>query len=134
MLEDVGRDGERAAEDDRTAIVSSRARPSPSMTAPMIPPRPKGMTTGRIICHRLAPRARAASRSPAGAREKTSRQIEVTIGTIMIPTTSPAMKIEPLNGGLTTLKNGKKARWRESQVLTPTTLFGELEHRPAVRR
>ena len=72
------------------------------MTAPIIPPRPKGSTTARIICHRLAPSARAASRSPAGASENTSRQIEATIGTIMIPTTRPAMKSEALSGGLTT--------------------------------
>ena len=103
-------------------MVSSRARPRPSMTAPIIPPRPKGRTTVRIICHRLAPRARAASRSPAGASEKTSREMEATMGTIISPTTRPAMKSEALSGGLTTLKKGMNDRWRESQVLNPTTL------------
>ena len=92
------------------------------MTAPIMPPRPKGRTTVRIICQRLAPRARAASRSPAGARENTSRQMEATMGTIMSPTTRPAMKIEALSGGLATWKKGMKARWRDSQVLKPTTL------------
>ena len=99
-----------------------------------MPPRPKGRTTDRIICHRLAPRARAASRSPAGAREKTSRQIDATMGTIMIPTTSPAMKIEALSGGLTTLKKGMKATWRESQVLNPTTLSAGARTPPTARR
>ena len=50
----------------------------------------------------------------------------------MIPTTSPAMKIEALRGGLTTLKKGMNARWCESQVLKPTT-FGcssNTAHRP----
>ncbi len=88
-----------------------------------MPPRPKGRTTVRIICQRLAPRASAASRSPAGASEKTSRQIEATIGTIMMPTTRPAMRIEALRGGLETLKKGMNAAWRDSHVLKPTT-FG----------
>ena len=105
-----------------TAMVSSRARPRPSMTAPIIPPRPKGSTTVRIICQRLAPRARAASRSPAGASENTSRLIDATMGTIISPTTNPARKIDALRGGLSTLKKGMNDRCRESQVLNPTTL------------
>ena len=115
-----------------TAIVSSRARPSPSMMAPIMPPRPKGSTTVRIICQRLAPSARAASRSPAGARENTSRQMDATIGTIMMPTTRPAMKIDALSGGLVTLKNGMNDAWRDSQVLSPTTLpwSSKKAHRP----
>ena len=40
-----------------TTMVSPRARPSPSMVPPMIPPFPKGSTTDRIIPHRVAPRA-----------------------------------------------------------------------------
>ena len=76
--------------------------------APIIPPLPKGRTTVRIICQRLAPSASAASRSPAGARENTSLQMEATMGTIISPTTSPAIKIDALSGGLTTWKKGMK--------------------------
>ena len=79
-----------------TAIVSPRARPRPSMDAPMSPPRPNGSTTVRIICALVAPRARAPSRSPGGARLKTSRATDATMGTIMRPMTRPAMKNEEL--------------------------------------
>ena len=37
----------------KIAIVSPRARPSPSMLPPMIPPLPNGMTTARIMPHRV---------------------------------------------------------------------------------
>ncbi len=47
---------------------------------------------------------------PGGASEKTSRLIEATMGTIIRPTTSPAMKSEALSGGLSTLKNGMNAQ------------------------
>ena len=80
------------------------------------------MTTDRIIWKRVAPRANAPSRSPGGAREKTSRVIEAMMGTIMMPTTRPATNSDDVTGGLTTLKMGMKARWRDSQVLKPTML------------
>ena len=64
------------------------------MVPPMIPPRPNGRTTERIIPHRVAPRAKAPSRSPSGAWEKTSRMIEHWIGMTISATTSPAMKVE----------------------------------------
>ena len=38
-----------------TAIVSPMARPRPSMTAPVMPPRLQGSTAWRIISHRVAP-------------------------------------------------------------------------------
>ena len=62
----------------------------------MSPPRPNGRTTVRIIWDRVAPRASAPSRSPGGARLKTSRDTEATMGTIIRPTTRPAIKNELL--------------------------------------
>ena len=70
------------------------ARPSPSIVPPMIPPLPKGSTTLRIMPHLVAPRAKAPSRSPCGARENDSRIIEVEMGMIIIATMSPAMNVE----------------------------------------
>jgi hypothetical protein len=58
--------------------------------------------------------------------------MEATMGTIMMPTTSPAMKMDALKGGLTTLKNGRKPMCLDSQVLKPTTLgcSSNTAHRP----
>ena len=52
-----------------TAMVSPRARPRPSIVPPMMPPRPKGNATTRIIPHRVLPSAYAPSRSPGGTWE-----------------------------------------------------------------
>ena len=41
----------------KTAMVSPRARPRPSIVPPIMPPLPKGRTTERIIPHFVAPRA-----------------------------------------------------------------------------
>ena len=56
--------------------------------------RPNGITTVRIIPHRVAPRAMAPSRSPTGACENTSRMIEVTVGSTTTPTAMPAMNAD----------------------------------------
>ena len=45
------------------------------------------------------------------------------MGTIMMPTTRPAMKSEALTCGVATLKIGIHDRWRDIQPLMPTT-FG----------
>ena len=44
------------------------------------------------------------------------------MGTIMMPTTSPAMNSDAVTGGLTTLKIGMNPRWCDSQLLNPTTI------------
>ena len=67
-----------------TAIVSPSARPRPSIAAEMTPRRPNGSTAVRIISHRVAPRASAASLWVSGVWANTSRLIAVTIGRIMI--------------------------------------------------
>lgn len=61
---------------------------------PIMPPFPKGRTTVRIMPQRVAPSAKAPSRSPAGAWENTSRMIEQVIGATMSATTSPAMNVD----------------------------------------
>ena len=61
---------------------------------PTIPLRPNGITTILIIPQRVAPKAIAPSRSPIGACEKTSRMIEVTVGSTTTPTAIPAMNAD----------------------------------------
>ena len=78
----------------RTAIVSPRARPRPSMVPPMIPPRPKGSTTVRIMPHLVEPRAYADSRSPMGAWANTPRITAQAIGMTIRETQMPAMNTE----------------------------------------
>ena len=60
------------------------------MTAAMTPGRPYGSTAVRIISHRVAPRASAASSCSRGVCRKTSRDRAVTIGRIMIASTMAA--------------------------------------------
>ena len=71
-------------------MVSPRARPRPSIVPPMMPPRPKGSTTVRIIPHVVAPSASAASFSPGGVWAKTWRMIAQAIGITIIETAMPA--------------------------------------------
>ncbi len=105
-----------------TAMASPRARPRPSMTAPTRPPLPKGRTTSRMTRARLAPSARAASRSGRGVREKISRQMEVTMGSTMMDTRTPAMNEEPVKTVVpgATLKMGMKLTWSEIHRERPT--------------
>ena len=58
----------------------------------MIPAREYGSTAIRIISHRVAPSASAASLCSDGTVAITSREIAETIGRIMIARISPAMK------------------------------------------
>ena len=82
-----------------TAMVSPMARPRPSMTAPTRPPWLQGKTAPRIISHRVAPSAEAASRLGVGTVSMTSRDSDVMIGMIMIARMMPAvMKLRPLDG------------------------------------
>ena len=85
----------RAPEDSTsaTAMVSPRARPSPSITALMIPGRPNGSTVIRIISQRVAPSASAASSCSLGVCRKISRLREVMIGRTMTASTIPAVRM-----------------------------------------
>ncbi len=58
----------------------------------MMPPRPKGRTTERIIPHLVAPSASAASFSPCGVWEKTWRITAQAIGITIIATAIAAQK------------------------------------------
>ena len=71
-----------------------------------MPLRPKGNTAIRIISHRVAPSARAASSWRTGVCRKISRQMAVMIGRTMTASTIAAVKIVrpvpetgPLNSG-----------------------------------
>ena len=72
-----------------TAMVSPSARPSASIAAEITPGRPNGSTAARIISHLVAPRASAPSLCVTGVCAKTSRDSAVTIGRIMIASTTP---------------------------------------------
>src|SRR5207244_8340347 len=82
-----------------TAMVSPNARPSPSIEAPMTPDLERGRTAAWSISQRVAPSASAPSLSPIGAVLKTSRQIAVTIGRIMIARTTEAAKYDRRKNG-----------------------------------
>ena len=56
----------------------------------MMPGLPKGSTAVRIISHWVAPRARAPSLCVVGTCAKTSREIAVMIGRIMMARIRPA--------------------------------------------
>ena len=73
------------------AIVSPIARPRPIMVPATIPLRLCGNTAPRIISHRVAPSASAASFCEAGTVANTSRVIDVMIGVIMMATMIPAV-------------------------------------------
>jgi len=70
------------------AIVSPIARPSPRMAAPTMPARAHGSIAVRTISHRVAPRARAASRCSRGTVSSTSRVRAAVIGNTMTASTS----------------------------------------------
>ena len=74
-----------------TAMVSPRARPSPSIVAPTIPLLAYGRTAIRIDSYLVAPSARAPSRSSRGTTATTSRVTAVTMGRIMIARITPAV-------------------------------------------
>ena len=63
----------------------------------MTPDRPYGITAVRIISHRVAPRARAASMWSRGVCSKTSREIAVMIGRIMMASTTLATNTVPVD-------------------------------------
>ncbi len=75
-----------------TAMVSPNARARARKIEPMMPVRAKGTTTFQVDSHRVAPRARAASRWSSGTDSSTSRDTEMMYGTIMIASTIPAVK------------------------------------------
>src|SRR5690554_5447738 len=76
----------------RTAIVSPRARPRPSIAAEITPERPNGRTAVRIISQRVAPSASAASSCRRGVWRNTSRATAVMIGRIMTASTTAAVR------------------------------------------
>ena len=92
-----------------TAIVSPIARPSPSIDAPTMPFRENGRITLVIIPHRVPPRPSAASHWSRGTCDITSREIDATIGSTMIPTMSPASNSELPSVVPTTRNGGKKS-------------------------
>ena len=74
-----------------TAIVSPIARPSPRRIPAVMPLRLCGNTAARIISHRVAPIARAASFCACGTVANVSRVTDVMIGMIMIARIRPAV-------------------------------------------
>ena len=81
-----------------TAIVSPRARPRPSMIAPMMPVLPKPIAT-LIASQRVAPSAYAASRWALGTFFKISRATDDVNGTTMIERMIAAAPMPTPTGG-----------------------------------
>ena len=77
-----------------TAIVSPRARPSPRMIAPTSPLREYGNTAMRIISHRVAPSATAASLWAVGVWRNTSRETAAMMGSTMMARITEAAKMD----------------------------------------
>jgi hypothetical protein len=94
-----------------TAIVSPSARPSARITAPRIP----GLAASRataIDSAWVAPSASDASRSVFGVARSTSREMETTVGTTMMPRMIPAFRM-PIPKGAP-LKRGMNPRFAMS--------------------
>jgi hypothetical protein len=98
-----------------TAIVSPRARPSPSIEPLITADLPNGRTVMRIISQRVAPSARAPSSRRRGVWEKTSRAMAETIGRIITASTRPAVSIVRPVTDAGPLKKGMKLRFPTSQ-------------------
>ena len=74
-----------------TAIVSPIARPRPSTIEPIIPEAAGRQHRQPDVSHRVAPSARADSRNAPGTACRTSREIAVIVGRIMIASSTPAL-------------------------------------------
>ena len=80
-----------------TARASPAARVMPRTTAVRTPVRADGMSTWRIVCQRVVPRASDPVRSSCGTARKASYETLVIVGTIMIDRTSePASQEKPV--------------------------------------
>ena len=79
-----------------TAIVSPMARPMPRTTPEVIPETEKGITTLYIVCQRVAPNARLASRMARGQFRIASSLTVMIVGSAMIAKTIlPANPVSP---------------------------------------
>ena len=79
-----------------TAMVSPSARPRPSIEAEIMPGLANGKIAWRTISQRVAPSARDASMCARGTWRKTSRLIAEIVGSTMIASTIPALRIDRL--------------------------------------
>ena len=112
-------------------IDSPIARPSASIEPPMMPPRPNGMTTVRIIRQRLPPSASAASFSPGGVCANTSRMTAVAVGVSISATSTPTMNGDAarfVSSGVA--KNGTMPRLSASHSATPEQVRLQEEEAP----
>ena len=87
------------------------ARPRPSITPPTIPDRAYGNATARSIANLVPPSAYAACIRSKGVCAKISREMEVTIGIIMIARTKPAINGERETYGSGNLKSGIQPKY-----------------------
>ncbi len=74
-----------------TTIVSPMARPRPSMTAAKMPLDAAGTTTLYVVCQWVLPSASEPCRIAAGTLCSASSEIEMIVGSVMMPTTMPAV-------------------------------------------
>ena len=82
-----------------TAIVSPTARDNASRNAAMMPDNAAGSTIRTLTSNLVEPSASPASRSPRGTERNTSSLSEEIVGTIITPTTIPALStLNPCTG------------------------------------
>ena len=114
-----------------TAIVSPTALPSPSNVAPNNP----DLASDKIILdvsQRVAPSANAASRCAVGIAFRTSREIDVIIGRIMIARINPAASIPNPYGA--PLNNGRNFKFLDNKGSTDIRSQGTRTKMPTIRR
>ncbi len=73
-----------------TAMLSPSARPTASVTAASIPGRAAGITALRTTCQRVAPRARAPSRSDTDTPDRAVRLRVTMVGRDITASTTAA--------------------------------------------
>ena len=75
-----------------TAMLSPMARPTARVTAAWMPDRAAGMTALRTACQRVAPSARAASRSATGTAARAVRLRATMVGRVITASTTDASR------------------------------------------
>jgi hypothetical protein len=102
-----------------TAMVSPRARPRPEHHGADHPAPTEREDDPADHARLRGAQGQAPSFSPGGRGRRPPAMTDAMMGTIMIPTTSPAMNSEAFTLGVVTLKIGIQARWRDIHEADP---------------
>ena len=119
----------------RTGAVSPAARATPRITAVTRPALAVGRTTLRTMRRSGAPRLSAASRSVPGTRRRTSSEVRITVGIMMIAIDMAAAKPEkPSNFRGTTqiMKMNRPAMTEGIPLMASTTTLSGTASLPGI--